>query len=53
MLFYTVNRNLRLVAEANIAGAKWVGKGYRLSSDGKAWISADGSRRYRPPVYKV
>ena len=38
--------------EANIAGAKWVGKGYRVSSDGKAWISSDGLRQYRLPSYK-
>ena len=38
--------------EANIAGAKWVGKGYRISKDGKAWISSDGLRQYRLPSYK-
>ena len=37
-------------AEANLAGAKWVGKGARLSSSGTAWISADGTRQYRPPT---
>ena len=38
--------------EANLAGAKWVGKGARLSSSGTAWISADGTRQYRPPTVK-
>ena len=38
--------------EANIAGVKWVGKGFRISSDVKALISADGTRQYRFPTYK-
>ena len=40
------------LSEANLAGAKWVGKGARLSSSGTAWISADGTRQYRPPTVK-
>ena len=40
------------VSEANLAGAKWVGEGARLSSSGKAWISADGTRQYRMPAHK-
>ena len=47
--FYTL---LGIVSEANLAGAKWVGKGARLSSSGTAWISADGTRQYRPPTVK-
>ncbi|MBQ7551372.1 MAG: hypothetical protein IJT04_07585 [Bacteroidales bacterium] len=39
-------------AEAIEAGKKWVGNGYRISSDKKAWISADGKRQFRPPSYK-
>ena len=39
-------------AEANLAGAKWVGENYRVSSNGKMWISADGLRQYRLPSYK-
>ena len=40
------------VSEAIEAGKKWVGNGYRISSDKKAWISADGKRQFRPPSYK-
>jgi filamentous hemagglutinin len=29
-----------------------VGNGYRVSSNGTAWISADGMRQYRPPSIK-
>ncbi len=39
-------------AEAYAAGAKWVGKGYRVSSNGQAWISADATRQFRPPTVK-
>ena len=39
-------------AEANLAGAKWVGENYRVSSNGRMWISADGLRQYRLPSYK-
>ncbi|NQY01167.1 MAG: hypothetical protein HRT70_08605 [Flavobacteriaceae bacterium] len=38
--------------EAREMGAAWVGKGARLSSNGKAWISHNGMRQYRPPAYK-
>ena len=37
--------------EANIAGAKWVGEGYTVSSNG-SWLSADKTRQYRPPTNK-
>ena len=33
-------------------GEAWVGNNYHISSDGKAWISLDGMRKYRPPSYK-
>ena len=39
-------------AEANMAGAKWVGENYWVSSNGRMWISADGLRQYRLPSYK-
>lgn len=39
-------------AIANAAGEAWVGPGYRVSSGGKAWVSADGLRQYRPPSNK-
>ncbi|PZU43404.1 MAG: hypothetical protein DI566_14670 [Microbacterium sp.] len=41
-----------VVAEAQSAGKAWVGEGARLSRDGKAWVSADGLRQWRPPTYK-
>lgn len=39
-------------AQADELGAAWVGDGWRWSSDGKAMLSADGSRVYRPPAWK-
>jgi len=30
----------------------WVGKGYRISSDGTALISADGMKQFRLPSFK-
>jgi RHS repeat-associated protein len=39
-------------AQAKDLGMSWVGQGARLSSDGVAWISADGLRQWRPPKYK-
>jgi hypothetical protein len=33
-------------------GRDWVGKGYRLASDGKTLVSADGLRAFRPPSFK-
>ncbi|MDF3284975.1 hypothetical protein [Gordonia sp. N1V] len=38
--------------QASALGQAWVGPGARLSSDGKAWVSADGLRQWRPPSYK-
>ena len=39
-------------AEADVAGKAWVGDGYRVSGNGKAWVSQDGLRQYRPSSYK-
>ena len=39
-------------AEADQLGRTWVGDGARRTSDGKGWISADGTRGYRPPTEK-
>jgi hypothetical protein len=39
-------------AVADKLGRAWVGKGYRVASDGKTLISADGLRQYRPPALK-
>lgn len=33
-------------------GRAWVGDGYRIASDGKTLVSADGLRVFRPPTYK-
>lgn len=38
--------------EAKVMGEAWVGPGYRVASDGKTLISADGLRQYRPPSNK-
>lgn len=38
--------------DANALGEAWVGPGYRVSSDGTAWVSSDGLRIYRPPSSK-
>ncbi|EMN1411989.1 hemagglutinin repeat-containing protein [Enterobacter cloacae] len=38
--------------DANALGEAWVGPGYRVSSDGTAWVSSDGLRVYRPPSSK-
>jgi hypothetical protein len=39
-------------SQAMTAGRAWVGNGYRIASDGKTLISADGLRQFRPPSYK-
>lgn len=39
-------------SEALELGKAWVGKGYRVSGNGKAWISKDGLRQFRPPTHK-
>ncbi|MEV6071910.1 hypothetical protein AB0L82_35675 [Nocardia sp. NPDC052001] len=39
-------------AEADAAGRAWVGDGAKLSSDGKAIVSADRLKTYRPPTFK-
>ncbi|MGZ8755659.1 MAG: hypothetical protein ACXW15_10780, partial [Acidimicrobiia bacterium] len=38
--------------EADLLGRAWVGPHHLVSSDGTAWISADGLRQYRPPAHK-
>jgi len=38
--------------EAKELGEAWVGRGFRVSSDGKTLVSADGLRVFRPPAYK-
>ncbi|WP_433539968.1 RHS repeat-associated core domain-containing protein [Streptosporangium sandarakinum] len=43
------------IAEANQAGAAWVGKGYKVvkkKNGEEIWISSDGQRQYRLPSYK-
>lgn len=39
-------------ADAERLGREWVGDDARLSSDGKALVSKDGLRQYRPPSFK-
>ncbi|CBW74039.1 Hemolysin [Mycetohabitans rhizoxinica HKI 454] len=41
------------VNEPDYLGKLWVGDGAKKTSDGSGWISADGTRVYRPPVKKV
>ena len=38
--------------QAGAMGKAWVGDGYKIASDGKTFVSADGMRQYRPPTYK-
>lgn len=38
--------------EAKFLGESFVGPNYRVASDGKTLISADGLKQYRPPSYK-
>jgi hypothetical protein len=38
--------------EAMTAGKSWVGDGFKIASDGKTMISADGLRQFRPPSFK-
>ncbi len=38
--------------QARAMGVVWVGKRYRIASDGKTLVSANGRRQYRPPSYK-
>lgn len=39
-------------ADADVLGSAWVGPDYHVSSDGKAWVSADLMHQYRPPSFK-
>lgn len=34
------------------ADRSWVGDGFKIASDGKTMISADGLRQFRPPSFK-
>ncbi|KZL14860.1 hemagglutinin repeat-containing protein [Pseudovibrio sp. Ad37] len=38
--------------EADELGKAWVGPNYRIASDGKTLVSADGTKTYRPPTPK-
>lgn len=38
--------------DAWVTGFAWVGDGYKMSSDGSAFVSADGLRQFRPPTLK-
>lgn len=38
--------------EAMAAGRQFLGRGFRASSKGDAWLSADGLRQFRAPSYK-
>lgn len=38
--------------DADRLGESFLGPGYTISSDGKAFVSADGLRQYRPPTPK-
>lgn len=40
-------------ADAMRLGEAWVGKGYKVASDGKTLLSADGLRQFRPPSPKA
>jgi hypothetical protein len=37
---------------ADKLGRAWVGRGYKVASDGRTLVSADGLRQYRPPTLK-
>jgi filamentous hemagglutinin len=39
-------------AEGDELGRAWVGRNYRVASDGKTLLSEDGLRQYRAPSYK-
>lgn len=39
-------------AKAEAMGKAWVGSGYKVASDGKTLISADGLQQFRPPSFK-
>jgi hypothetical protein len=38
--------------EAMVLGRSWVGDGYRIASDGKSLVSADGLKVFRSPTFK-
>ena len=39
-------------SEAIELGRAWVGKGYKVASDGKTLLSSNGLRQFRPPSFK-
>lgn len=39
-------------SEALLAGKAWIGENFRVASDSKCWISADGLRQFRIPTFK-
>ena len=47
---FTIGQATR--AESDLMGKAWVGDGYKVASDGKTLVSADGLRTYRPPSSK-
>lgn len=38
--------------EAEAMGKAWIGKGYKVASDGKTLVDAEGMRQFRPPSFK-
>ena len=40
------------IDDAMAAGKAWVGDRFKIASDGKTLISADGLRQFRPPSFK-
>lgn len=39
-------------SQAKELGMTWVGKGYKVASDGRTLVSRDGLKQYRPPSEK-
>ncbi|SAL04278.1 cell surface protein [Caballeronia ptereochthonis] len=46
------NIGIGTAAEADQLGKIWVGDGAKMTTDGKGWVSADGTRVYRAPTVK-
>jgi len=44
--------SVQTIDEANALGRAWVGPGSSISNSGRAWVSADGLKIYRPPTFK-
>lgn len=49
-LFKAGDASLR---EAFVAGEKWVGPNYTIEKNGKLWVSADKTKGFKVPMYKV